>query len=274
MRARPGKLVFALFLPAFAACSLFVSLDDLQGGGDGTAPDGGADAPVTNDGAPTDGGSDAISPADASFDASVFLDDFDRPDDAAIGNGWIEKNPASYSIVNDTAARTSERTTDFADNIFYRPASEDVADTEVSVEFAFSGTDAGGYPQVHARVQSDTVAQSDKLDSYLLYVEDEFVAQLSRERDSEILTDLQTLSLTQTLTVGPTYRLRMRVVGAHPVQVTGYVEVKNAAGWSTIGFASTVDDDVTQLADAGSVGMSASNGDVSFAYDNFSRTNL
>ena len=146
--------------------------------------------------------------------------------------------------------------------------------SEVSVEFAFSGTDAGGYPQVHARVQSDTVAQSDKLDSYLLYVEDEFVAQLSRERDSEILTDLQTLSLTQTLTVGPTYRLRMRVVGAHPVQVTGYVEVKNAAGWSTIGFASTVDDDVTQLADAGSVGMSASNGDVSFAYDNFSRTNL
>lgn len=273
VRPRSGRLVFPLLLPFAAACSLFVSLDDLQGPGGVTTPesDGGALDALAEVG--SDAGSDAGSPTDAGLDSSLFVDDFDRPDDDQVGNGWIEKNPAAFGIAGDRAVRTSDRSVDFANNLFYRPASEDVADTEVSVELTFVD-DAGGYPQVHARAQSDTIAQSGALDSYLLYVQTSATGFLSRVRGSLDLTDLQPIVISPPLAIGPTYRFRLKVSGAHPVHVTGYIEIEAGPTWNVIGFANVDDDDPMRLDDAGSVGMSGSKDDVGYSYDNFSRANL
>ncbi|MEO8801299.1 MAG: hypothetical protein ABI551_25630, partial [Polyangiaceae bacterium] len=236
MKLRPGRLIFALLLPFAAACSLFVSLGDLQGPDGGTTPssDGGSlDAPAE---VGADASSDAGGSPDAGLDSSLFADDFNRPNGDDIGNGWIEKNPAAFGIAGNRAMRTSDRSVDYVDNLVYRPASENVADTEVSVELTFVD-DAGGYPQVHARAQSDSVATSGTLDSYLLYAQTSTTGFLSRVRGKNNLNDLQPIDISPPLDIGPTYRFRLKVSGAHPVHVTGYIEIQAGSTWNVIGFA-------------------------------------
>ncbi len=273
MKRLSGRLVFSLVLPFVAACSLFVSLDDLQGPDGGTTPSsdgGGLDAPADVRANPM---SDAGGSPDAGLDSSLFVDDFNRPNGDEIGNGWIEKNPAAFGLAGNRAVRMSDRSVDFADNLIYRPASENVADTEVSVDFTFVN-DAGGYPQVHARAQSGSVASKGTLDSYLLYVQTSTNGFLSRVRGNLDLTDLQPIDISPPLDIGATYRFRLKVTGAHPVHVTGYIEVEAGSTWNVIGFANVDDDDPMQLDDAGSVGLSGSKDDIAYSYDNFSRTSL
>ena len=80
-----------------------------------------------------------------------FNDTFDRPDAAAIGNGWIEKNAQAFGLA-DNAAVKQPVGTGYRDNVVYRPASEDLLDVEASVEFRLTGAGTG-YPQVYTRIQ-------------------------------------------------------------------------------------------------------------------------
>ncbi|MGH7330002.1 MAG: hypothetical protein ACREJX_16775, partial [Polyangiaceae bacterium] len=76
-----NRLIFAAFLAALPACSLFVSLDDLQEGGAGSGDASTNDAASGTD-VGADAGGDSIAPLDAGADADadIFFDDFDRPD--------------------------------------------------------------------------------------------------------------------------------------------------------------------------------------------------
>ena len=85
-----------------------------------------------------------------------FVDDFDRPDNAALGNGWIEKTPSAFDL-NNGAARKLFISSDYRDNIVYRPASENALDIEASLEFRLT-SGSPGYPQLLTRVLPSKVS--------------------------------------------------------------------------------------------------------------------
>lgn len=261
------------FCAAFGVvgCSLFVSLDGLS---DGAADVDGGDASLDGDANTGDvtQPTDSSNPGDGSL---VFLDDFNRPDAALIGNGWIEKRPIAFSLGGDQVVRGTVDSVDYPDNMVYRPSSEDIGDSEVSVELIFQ-TSITGYPQLHSRIQSDTVIQAGTVDSYLLYIPmSATTATLSRTRGPQTLSDFTTFNLSETLTTGQRYRLRLRILSTGPVLLFGFVDHFEGGTWTTIGQGTATDSDPMQLDDAGSAGFSCSANDVDlYHYDNFMRTPL
>ena len=254
------------------ACSVVVGTNGLSGGtgqdGGGGALDGAEDAAVA-DSAPSD-----TSVADSAVDdagRAAFLDSFSRAD-GPIGNGWIEKDPGTLAIAGQ---RVSVRfAAGYHDAIVYRPATEDIADVEVS-QVVDVTTFSGTYAQVHARVQSQTVAQRGVLDSYALYVSaapDEVL--ISRTRGTDGALTLANVALSTPLAAGQRFRLRLRVTGSSPVKLEGFVERVLAGGAVTvIGQQTFIDSDTMRLDGAGSVGFSADTG-TSYFYDDFTRTPL
>lgn len=122
----------------------------------------------------------------------AFVDPFARPD-GPIGNGWIEKSPGTFAIVNQRVSVRSASA--YRDAIVYRPPGEDIGDVEVS-QVVDVTTISGTYAQIHARVRSQTVAQKGMLDSYLLYVfADSNKVMLSRTRGVDGPLGLATIPL-------------------------------------------------------------------------------
>jgi hypothetical protein len=268
-----GVIAFGAVL-GVGGCSLFVSLNGLSNGDDTSAGDAStnADGNVADTLTTTDASADANVSADGS---NVFLDDFNRPDSVLLGNGWIEKQSSAYSLTSNGVLRAAFGTFNYVDGIAYRPPGEDIGDTEISIELTFASS-VGGYPQIHARVQEDTVAMAGSLDSYLVYIPNSTTtATVSRTRGAMNLSDLSTMTLTETLVVGERYRLTLRVIGKGPVSLLGMVEHFESGAWKLIGETSALDSDPTQLDDAGTVGFSASTDDTDhYRYDNFMRTPL
>jgi hypothetical protein len=199
-------------------------------------------------------------------------DSFSRADSAGIGNGWIEKNPDAFALTAGQARKLANFT-GYRDNIVYRPAAEDVADVEASVELRITGG-SPGYPQLLVRVQSGTVAFPDALDGYILYVSDSFSqAIIGRQRGSNFVAALGTLTLAPSLNTTDNFRLRLRATGSNPVLVEGFVERQNGTTWQVIGQSTFSDSATERLAGAGSVGFGGYV-ESSYSYDNFVRTNL
>jgi len=72
--------------------------------------------------------------------AQNFFDDFNRPDNPNLGNGWVQKN-AAFSLAGNAVIKAAT-STGFADNLVYRPAGENMQDGEASVAGLRAG--AGG----------------------------------------------------------------------------------------------------------------------------------
>lgn len=268
------KPILAAFFVLLPACSLFVSLDDLQKGGgdagspDATTPDGSSPADATSDGALS---TDAT---DAAVDTGVFVDDFNRPDADLVGNDWTEKNPLAFTLSNGAVQRTADMSLNFADDLVYRPAAEDVADVDVSIEFMFQGT-PGGYPQLHVRAQRDTIATAAFLDSYICYMSDAATLVVSRAYDYTNVQDFGSDTIAPPVQTGDRYRLHCRVTGTDPVTVVGTVDHFVSGSWMTEGVTTAQDMDAGVMVNPGSVGFSGSNSDSSqYVYDNFVRTFL
>jgi hypothetical protein len=270
---RSGKIVvFSICVASMSACSLFVSLDGLSGP-DASAIDASNDAsldsPVTLD-APAD----AVSQSDASDGGGIFLDDFNRPDAALLGNGWIEKTASAFLLADDEVQRATIGSSDYPDNMVYRPSNEDIEDSQISIELVYS-VSISGYPQIHSRIQRDTIVLPGTVDSYLFYVPGGTSATISRTRGAENLSDLATSNTSEPLLVGDRYRLTLRVSGENPVLLSGMVEHFSSGSWTVIASVAGTDSDPSQLDDAGSTGFSGSNNDGNpYFYDNFMRTPL
>ena len=262
--------IFACFVMV-PACSLFVSLDGLSG--DGAAE---SQSDASFDSASGRDVTTLEDAADADSGPVIFIDDFNRADNALIGNGWIEKNPSAFGISGSAVVRAAPDSFDYPDDLVYRPAAENVRDSEISAELVFSSAMIG-YPQIHSRIQANTVAVAGTVDSYLFYVSDSpSTATVSRTRGQENLNDFASATLSPPLVGGERYRLTLRVSGAKPVFLLGVVEHFTSGNWATIGQVTAQDSDPSQeLDDAGSVGFSGSNDDdASYSYDNFMRTPL
>jgi IPT/TIG domain len=207
-----------------------------------------------------------------SSNGSGFFDSFSRPDSATVGNGWIEKNPQAFSIVGGAVVKQAVGLA-YRDNIVYRPAAEDLRDVEAAAEFRLSAA-SPGYPQIFTRVQSGSVALSNRLDGYILYVNNSPTqAILGRQNGDNFVTALATLNLSPGLNTTDTYRLRLRATGTAPVQLAAFIERQNGANWVTVGQATASDNNAAAITSPGSVGFGGYV-EASYSYDNFSTTDL
>ena len=251
---------------AASSCSLFVSLDGLS--------DVGASADASPIGA--DGNAEAgDASADAGADMAVFFDDFNRPDDASIGNGWIEKNPNAWLLKSGQVVREDNDGLNFQDNISYRPSSEDVLNVQSSVQFVVTGTT--GFPQVWTRVQKGAVIQANQIGGYGLSMSGSGnLAAVFRCDPVNCPVQLTQFNVTPALDSSSTYRLRLITTGTDPVQIQGFIERQVGTDWSVIGTVTLTDSTADRITTAGSVGFSAAAGDPNgiYSYDDFTRTAL
>jgi hypothetical protein len=201
-----------------------------------------------------------------------LTDDFARANNAAIGNGWIEKYPAAFRLSGGEAVKDAV-SQGYLENLVYRPANEDVLDVEASIEFRLL-TGSPGYPQLLTRVQSATAPAGGQLDGYMLYVNNNTTqAIVGRQRGSAFVTALGTLDFTAALNTTNRYRLRLRTEGVSPVLVSAYVERLDGSVWTTIGQSIVSDGSASRITTAGSVGFGGYV-EAAYAYDNFVRVNL
>ena len=223
--------------------------------------------------------SDGVASAASVFTVSAppnpgdFFDTFTRANNAAIGNGWIEKTAAAFSLAGNEAAKVGAGGNDYRNNIVYRPSSEDLLDVEASVELRFLSLPAG-YPQVFVRAQSATVANNAQLDAYLLYINNSATqATLARQRGNGFDTPLVNFALGTPLNLVDRFRLRLRAEGTSPVQLAAFVERLAGTTWQVIGQATFSDAATARIATAGSVGFGGYV-ETNYRYDNFSRLAL
>ncbi len=274
--ARLGPLL--VLLAAAAGCSLLTNVDGLSGGNaadaGSTTSEGGAQGDATtsgSDGSTDGGGGDATT-------KYLFTDDFNRPDTTSgIGNGWNEKE-IGFRLSGGEAERFMVGTDDYRDTIASRPTAETVGDVEVSVEFRFK-VGGGGYVQVHARAQTATLSMLGTLDSYIFFrnlnVNDNRTFTIARQRGTDIFDTLKDFKTTSSLDTASTFRIRLRVTGGSPVELSAFVERKDGATWNMIGMDTFSDGAANRIATPGVVGLSAGSDPTGvFAYDNFSAQGL
>jgi hypothetical protein len=214
----------------------------------------------------------------------VFFDHFNRPDNPVVGNLWTEKTSYAFSIAaNQANSDSAEETLDYREAIVYRPQAEDRLNAEVAVEFIRREQDVfpqiwtpgqdknvgnDSFPQVHLRVDRDSIADDRRLGSYILFINDH--AYETPDTPPEALISVQEvfngpdhfhcplLSIPlpydelvdpnpkDALVIGDRYRLRFRATGIDPVVLTGYVDHYLGNGdWEVIAFGSTVHDATT-----------------------------
>jgi hypothetical protein len=201
----------------------------------------------------------------------VFIDRFDRPDDLAIGNGWIEKHPTAFQLVDGRVVFESSAS-GFEDNMWYRDESE--LDVEVCIDFQILAADLDNHPQVHARIQPEDIEEPGQVSSYVLYVEDLSLV-LVRLAGGAFQQEWSE-PLPGALQVGPWYRLCSIVVGTDPVQLEGRLWVEQPSGWVLQAELLATDDAAGRITEPGATGSSAADAEqvANLVYDHFVRTIL
>ena len=211
-------------------------------------------------------------PIDAPPPPMLFVDSFDRPDGDTLGNGWIEKTPATFSLRSQAVARVLS--TSYRNNLVYRPASEDLRDVELSIVMRPMTVPVGS-PQIFVRAQASTIATSNTYDGYLMYVSggsDDVV--IGRQLGAVFVVELTRFTVAPAFDTTSTYRMTLRAVGESPVSLRGSVERMTPTGWTLVGTASVDDTAANRITGAGSVGFSGSTDDPGYTYDDVTRTPL
>jgi len=194
---------------------------------------------------------------------NTLSDSFDRADSANLGNGWTETNAAAFSISGGRALKSTSSSSG-GDALVYRPASENLADAEVSIEMRVTGS-AIGYPQVFTRLQTSNRSR------YMLYVDASMSRAILARQTSTTVTTLSTVTISPALNTTDLYRLRLRTTGSNPVAVAAYVERLNSGSWQVIGQSNYSDSTSSRLTSAGSTGF-AGYTENTYWFDNFTRT--
>lgn len=238
-----------LLVVAAAGCGR-VAFDPISGSGD----DSGGDGDARRDGS-----------------GIGFFDSFDRPDQAGVGNNWIENKAGVFSITGNEVT-TAPTTGAWTTNHVYRPAAEDLDDLEVSLEFVTTDVTTPDWPQIFVRGDADASA-------YYVWVEygpsasagvNVDIARDGRlDGSSWTALDSGTVPLAS---VGERYRLRLSAKGFNPVVLAGAYERWTGTTWQTLISLSAQDSAPSAIA-SGHWGFS-SNQRPTFTYDNFSMTPL
>lgn len=198
----------------------------------------------------------------------VFFDDFNRADDPDIGNGWVEKTPDAFALINDEVLKGNSSAI-YRDHFVYRPLGENLLDVEVAAEIVINALPPQ-FPQVCVRATKVTVP--DELDAYCLYLSGSNSANLVRQKDDTFGNTLESPSLSTPLVVGERYRLTLEATGTNPVMLNALVEHDTSSGWVTLASMTHADGDASAFTTPGAVGFLGSLAGQHFAVDNFRRT--
>lgn len=184
---------------------------------------------------------------------TVYFDNFNRPDSPDIGNNWTEKVPSVFSLANGEVSGVATPSQGFNHLITYRPPAEDAQNVEVGMEFTRTPGVDSWYPQVHARVQRDTVQYSSSLSSYTLFYDSFFnPGQIHvTPIDDYYECYLASWDVTEAFIEGDRYRLRFQVTGTNPVRLTGYMEHLTADNWEVIASGTVLHDQNSQAVPGG-----------------------
>jgi hypothetical protein len=194
-----------------------------------------------------------------------FVDAFDRLDDLDIGNDWIEKTPTAFQLVDEEVVFESTAG-GYSGNVVYRPFSDSLADVEVIMELRFDEVGPPGHPQVHARLQSDDIDSG--VTCYILFIESAALLEITRQEGS-VFAGRWGTPISRPLDTSSLFRLRLRVQGASPVDLDGYLERWDGDGWVEHAHLDHQDTDPTQLTDPGTVGFSGHDQLDHYRYDRF-----
>jgi hypothetical protein len=182
--------------------------------------------------------------------AAFFFDGFNRANSNTVGNGWTEKYEPAFGIAGNATSAGDTYPFDYHDAIIYRTAaSEDQLNVETGVEFVRTATDR--FQQLHARAQRNTIANSDTLESYILYIEDNLPAPgglaISVQPPVRDVGEciISIINFPSPLQLGTRYRLRFRVQNAYPVNLTGIIERFDGANWQAFASGSFTHDNNT-----------------------------
>jgi hypothetical protein len=183
-----------------------------------------------------------------------FEDDFERPDSEEVGNGWVEKTPDAFSLVNGGLRRTAGMTS-YPDNLVYRP-DEAWLDAEGVLSLTFDMVEPWGFPQFTLRAQLEDIETMGSVTGYLLFIETEGVLTITRQIAGEF-TFQEIVELAGPIIVGVPYRMRMRVSGTDPVQIDGYLEEHGPEGWVVHTEVHMTDDTDLRIATPGTLAIGA-----------------
>jgi hypothetical protein len=205
----------------------------------------------------TDKSTDSSESTGSPLGPDDFEDDFERRDADDVGNGWVEKTPAAFSLVSGGLRRTVG-TTPYENNLVYRPDQEWL-DAEGVLSLTFDMVDPWGFPQFVLRTQFDDIDVIGSVTGYLLFVEDSGILQITRQIAGEFTLE-GTATLAGPILVGTPYRLRMRVAGTDPaVQIDGYLEELQDGGWVVHTEVHLTDDGVDRITSPGTLALGAHN---------------
>lgn len=159
-----------------------------------------------------------------------FFDDFERPDSDDVGNGWVEKTPDSFALI-DGGIRRVGSTLGYQNNLVYRP-NDQWLDAETTVELTWLNLDDDfASPQCGLRIQAEDIDTPGSVTGYLLFVNGSSgLLTISRQIDGAF-TQEHIQDMTGAVEVGRSYRLRLRVEGSDPVVLDGYLEEFVADEW-------------------------------------------
>jgi hypothetical protein len=267
----PRSACIVLLGCASGACALTTDLEPLRGPDAGEAgTDAGADA--------SEGSADVVTTDAPDSGTLLFFDDFNRADSTQIGNSWLTKMTA-FQIANDMLDRYDPNPSiGYRDNVVYRPSSEDVLDVQVSVEVRYTSFANAPYPQIHVRMDPNTVYVADQLDDYLFYPTTGQTTSMSIARQHGMASEvaLASFAVNPPLDTTHTFRFTLGVTGTTSVALSGTVEMLSGNAWTMVGEGTVTDTDANRIASPGSVGLSASNGEATgdYTYDNFTVTAL
>lgn len=201
----------------------------------------------------------------------VFTDVFERPNGAAIGNNWVERDPNAFSLSAGRAVKNSSSGVG-GDALVYRPAAENSTEVEIAAELRLT-TGSVGYPQIFTRLQTAGLGTTGPVVRYVLYVNGSTASAVLARQTSGGLTTLATFSLSPTLNTTDLFRLRLRTSGASPVAIGAFVERSVSGNWQVIGQASVNDSSGSRITAAGSTGFGGYR-ESGYNFDNFTRTTL
>lgn len=196
-----------------------------------------------------------------------FFDDFARADGAAIGNGWVEDNPPLFSLLDGEVVIDDPSMSSYENNLVYRPLAEAIADVELAAVVRFDTDSGAGIPQIFGRVQSDVRSRSG-VSAYLCFYSSSGNL-VMRRNNVAVETDLAASGDPIPYTPSEEYRLRLRIEGADPVELSCAFEVLMGENWSSLEMIAHDDDEPDALVQAGSVGFSTHVGPQPYRYDDF-----
>ncbi|MEM6293837.1 MAG: hypothetical protein AAGA54_21355 [Myxococcota bacterium] len=195
-----------------------------------------------------------------------FDDDFDRPNDSVVGNGWFEKTPTAFGVRNGTLTRESGNT-EYPANAVYRP-DERLEAVEVQVEFHYEDDVTGTFPQLYARIDEARSEEPGLLAGYYVYVPEGGSVAVGRLFSPDNVIDFDVATLDQLLTAGERYRIRLAVSGSNPVLLIGALDQYDGATWVEIVSVAGMDASEDRLG-PGTFGISGGPLIDAYAYDRF-----